>query len=983
MQTQTPGRDNDASVTPLAMSAGPALPCQPDMPQNLAAVLHRAAQQHPDHGVTYIRPDDSDRVQSYPALLAESEQILAGLRALGLTAQDKIIFQFDSNQDYIPAFWGCMLGGFVPAPVATAPVYEPANAVVQKLAHTWEMLNHPIIFTNRRLAPALYRIADQMHLPQWRIVTIEDLRDCEGDSHWHPSQPEDLAVLLFTSGSTGIPKGVMLTHHNILSNVAASAQINQFSHTDISLNWLHLDHVGSLVRCCIRDVYVGSQQIHAPSNLVLENPLRLLDWIDHYRVTFAWGPNFFLGLVNDQAQTIQQRQWDLTCLRSMLSVAEAIVPETARRFAQLLTPFGLSSDKMHSAWGMSETGAAVTFSHRYLLELALEDAPYVEVGAPTPGFQMRIVDGQDQVIPEGEIGRLQITGPMIISGYYQNPDLNAEVFTADGWLKTGDLGCIRQGRLTITGREKDLIIINGLNHYSYELEAVVETVDGVEVSYTAACALRQPGQNTDQLLIFFHTPITEEEAWVNLLKTIRSTIVREVGISPAYLIPVSKETIPKTSIGKIQRLKLKQQFEAGAFDALVAQVEAALTVSASQHPLKAPETETESILLKHWQEILDLTAIGTQDNFFELGGSSILAVRLFAVIEQEFGRTLPPAILFDAPTIAQLAKLLDSEAPSHFQNGPVLLKPGTSKPPLFLVHDVFGETILYLNLARRLEAERPVYALRPYGRPGFPIMHTRIAEMVSYYIDQIRQIQPQGPYYLGGLCAGGVLAFEIACQLQAQGQAVALVALIDATDVQAPPPVVGTAGQRLNSLTTALEAGETRSKLARLTYLLQTVARKAKNVISYEVQLQTERVQNQIKMTLYRYHLDRGMELPQFLSNIPVITVYRFARKDYSPERVYQGQLLLLRATEPLIFDHPVIDDTPFREKTSDPLFGWGHRSTAGIDVHDIPGGHSSMLQEPQVEVMADKLLTFLQRVEADQTVTHDNSTTAQLSGVA
>ncbi|MEO1351478.1 MAG: AMP-binding protein, partial [Cyanobacteria bacterium J06635_15] len=559
----------------LAISCGEPLQSADALPTNLAQALRRTAQRFPTQGITYIQTDGTDVVQPYAELLAEAERILAGLQQLQLEPQAKLIFQFDNNQDYIPAFWACMLGGFVPVPIAIAPVYEPDNAVVQKLCNAWEHLEKPIVLTNESVARGLRSLVDQLALEDFTLQTIEALQPGEAilqDDAGYTTQPNDLAVLLLTSGSTGAPKGVMLTHHNILSNVAASAQVNQFTDQDISLNWLRLDHVGSLVRCCIRDVYVGSQQIHAPAERVLENPLKLLDWIERYRVTFAWAPNFALGLINNRAQEIQQRQWDLTSLRSMLSVAEAIVPKTAQRFAELLAPHGFIPEMMHSAWGMSETCAAVTFSHRYLLNLASPDTTSVEVGAPTAGFQMRIVDSQDQVLSEKTVGRLQIKGPMVLSGYYQNPALNHSAWTEDGWFKTGDLGYFRQGRLTVTGREKDVIIINGLNHYSHEIEAIVETVDGVAVSYTAAVGIRQPKQDTDLLLIFF-SPSESQSDLAALLRTVRRQIIRSIGISPTHLIPVDKSVIPKTSIGKLQRLQLKQQFESGEFDQQVKQID--------------------------------------------------------------------------------------------------------------------------------------------------------------------------------------------------------------------------------------------------------------------------------------------------------------------------------------------------------------------------------------------------------------------------
>lgn len=557
----------------LAISCGEPLPQEPENPTNLALALQRSALQAPEKGILYLNSDGSEFFQSYGALLEESKRILAGLRKLGLKAQDKVIFQLNNNRDFIPAFWGCMLGGFVPVPISIAPTYEPSNSTVKKLHHAWQMLEQPLILTNNSLKSELRSVSERLGLANVQVETIEHLRSHEPDSTWHRSQPDDLAVLILTSGSTGIPKGVMLSHGNILSNVSASAKMNNFTRDDVSLNWLHLDHVGSLIRCSIRDIFVGSQQIHAPAEAVLENPLRWLDWIEQYQVTFAWAPNFALGRVNAHAEAIGQRKWDLSAVKSILSVAEPIVPKTAKKFLELLAPHGLSANTMHSAWGMSETCAAVAFSHRYLFNLPSDNYPFVEVGAPVPGFKMRIVDAQDRVVQEDTIGRLQITGLMITSGYYQNPELNREAFTEDGWLKTGDLGFLHDGRLTITGREKDIIIINGLNHYSHEIEAVVEDVEGVEVSYTAACAIREPESDTDQLAIFFHPQLKDKDGLAALLKEIRGNVVRKIRVNPAYLIPVEKEAIPKTAIGKIQRSQLKQRFEAGEFDSILKQLD--------------------------------------------------------------------------------------------------------------------------------------------------------------------------------------------------------------------------------------------------------------------------------------------------------------------------------------------------------------------------------------------------------------------------
>ena len=195
------------------------------------------------------------------------------------------------------------------------------------------------------------------------------------------------------------------------------------------------------------------------------------------------------------------------------------------------------------------------------------------MGAPIPGVSLRIVDTNNQVVTEETIGFLQVKGLTVTSGYYQNPEVNGEVFTTDGWFKTGDLGFLRQGRLTITGRDKDIIIINGLNYYSHEIESAVEELDGVEVSYTAALAVRDTLDSTDKLAIFFSPAVSNEANTVNLTQEIRRLVVQNMGVNPEYLVPVDKQVIPKTTIGKIQRSQLRQRFEAGEFNNILKELD--------------------------------------------------------------------------------------------------------------------------------------------------------------------------------------------------------------------------------------------------------------------------------------------------------------------------------------------------------------------------------------------------------------------------
>src|SRR6185369_471328 len=325
----------------------------------------------------------------------------------------------------------------------------------------------------------------------------------------------------------------------------------------------------------LRDVLVGCDQVQAPIEPVIRRPLLWLDWIERYRATVTWAPNFAYGLIVDRAQELTElaeKRRDLSSMRYLLNAGEAVMARTARRFLSVLAPHGLPADSMRPVWGMSETCSGVTASHEFRLESTRDDDPFVEVGLPLPSISLRIVDAEDVPVPEGRTGRLQVKGATVTTGYYGRPELAAEVFTEDGWFKTGDLGTLRGGRLTITGREKDVIIVNGVNYYSHEIESVVEAIPGVEVSFTAACGVRTGG-DTDRLAVFFHPRVEADDELRHLIHEIRREVSRRLGLTPEHLVPVGRAEIPKTNIGKIQRAQLKTRFEAGGFEAELRRVD--------------------------------------------------------------------------------------------------------------------------------------------------------------------------------------------------------------------------------------------------------------------------------------------------------------------------------------------------------------------------------------------------------------------------
>ncbi len=552
-------RPGSASAVP-ALSEGPAL-AEPSVP-SWADALRRAAERGRGD-IVHVHADGSEHRRSYASLIPEASRVLAGLRRTGLRPGDPVILQCDATEDFLAVLWGCLLGGFVAVPLTVPASYDSPSAALTKLEGIWRMLGRPRIVCSAGREAGLRDLAARQDWPGLRLTTADALREAPEDHDWHPARPDDLLLMLMTSGSTGLPKAVRLTHRNVLTRSAATEQLNALGADDVSLNWIPLDHVTGVVMFHLRDVYLGCRQIHAPTSWILEDPLRWMDLADRHRVTVTWAPNFAFGLLAEQSDRFAGRAWDLSPMRLVMNAGEVVVASAARRFLHTLKPFGLPQDVMHPGWGMSETCSVVTDTV-LPAEPVPDEGTFVSCGRPYPGFAMRIVDEQGTLLTEGEAGRFQVRGTSVTGGYHDNPEANAEAFTEDGWFDTGDLAYLRGGELYITGRAKDVIIVNGVNHYSHEIEACVEELPFVERSFTAAVAVRSdPSSPTDELALFLHLT---EEATAEALREIAGKVTLEIGVSPAFMVPVGRDAIPKTEIGKIQRTRLRKSFEAGTFD---------------------------------------------------------------------------------------------------------------------------------------------------------------------------------------------------------------------------------------------------------------------------------------------------------------------------------------------------------------------------------------------------------------------------------
>lgn len=556
-------------------------------PMTLQEGLWQAAELSPQQGTLYVRRGEADDFQTYAELLVEAERVLGGLRAAGLGPGDAALFQFRDHRAYMTAFWACVLGGFVPTPVAVATTYESHNETTRKLHNAWQLLDRPVILTDTGTAPALAGLHGLWGEPDLRILQVGELITHERDSDWYATTPDSPVINLLTSGSTGVPKCVQHTNASVAAREWAVIQARGYTGEDVSLIWMPLDHV-TMVYYNVRDVFLRCRHVNGRIDDVLGDPLLWLDWIDRYGVTNTWAPNFAYNLVNECAEEIGRRSWDLSRMREFVNAGEPVVAATSHRFLELLAPHGLRADAMVPCWGMSETCSGVTYTRQSRDDRELgtvvvrqsslgEDrlvyetsgqkgaVAFTEVGGPIPGVTIRVVGDDGRTLPRDRVGELQIRGVTMLRHYYGNAEANQDAFTEDGWFRTGDLAFVRDGALVIAGRKKDQIIVRGANFVAHELESVVEQVEGVRVTFSAAAGVREPGEGSDRLVIFFVPVRWDADTLARTFQEVRAALVREAGIAPDVVVPVTDAEFPKTASGKIQRAALVADLRAGRF----------------------------------------------------------------------------------------------------------------------------------------------------------------------------------------------------------------------------------------------------------------------------------------------------------------------------------------------------------------------------------------------------------------------------------
>ncbi|WP_243729356.1 non-ribosomal peptide synthetase [Paludibacterium purpuratum] len=709
----------------------------------------------------------------YPALLKYAQQMLAGLQAQGLKPGDKIALLLEQSGDFIPAFWACILGGYIPCPLVQ--IKNDPDRWEKYLNHVDQLLGHPAL---------IIKTPSDLQTHGLSVIAVDGLRQANQMGVVQRVAAHRPAVFVLTSGSTGNAKAVVLSHANLLASLAGKTDRLQLTPADISCNWISFDHVAALIEGLLLPTYAGMTQVHVGAENILADPLSFLQLLQTHRATLSFTPNFLFGEINAALDRVKAPapRFDLSRLRRIISGGEAVVVQTACHFLLQLEAHGLAASVITPGFGMTETCAGSIFSHEFPGgDIGSE---FAALGKPIQGMEMRVVDEADHPLAEGEAGDLQVRGPMVFGGYFNNPEATQAAFTADGWFRTGDIGRIQHGRLHLVGRSKDSIIVNGANYFSQELEIAIGQLNGVEKLFVAAFPTRQHGADTEQLVVTFSPtfPVQDEARLHQLMIAIRNTTLLLWGFRPCLVLPLPREAFPKTSLGKIQRALLRRRLEDGS---LAEYVNSTKEMTVRQCGEWVPVAgDTERAIAEIYGRMFDTPpdAIGATTSFFDMGGTSLDILKLKQGIERRFtGVSLPILAILTHPTVRALAAcVIAGGAPNIAEYDPIVaLQTSGDKTPLFCVHPGVGEVLVFVSLAQYFVNERPFYALRARGFNEGESYFTDFDEMVSTYVAAIRARQPHGPYAIAGYSYGGAVAFEIAKVLEAAGERVDFVGIFN------------------------------------------------------------------------------------------------------------------------------------------------------------------------------------------------------------
>jgi amino acid adenylation domain-containing protein len=721
--------------------------------------------------------------------------------------------------------------------------------------------------------------------------------------------PDDLAYVAFTSGSTGKPKGIKGSHKPLSHFIKWHGQQFKFHELDRFSLLSGLSH-DPLLRDIFTPLCLGAT-LYIPEAQDIQTPGALAHWMQQQLISVS-------HLTPAMAELLSESSLRIPSLRYVFFGGDILTQSDVIRMKKL-APNAICVN----FYGTTETPQAMGYFvvpelGKLTNNESINFKQSIPLGQGIEDVQLLILNQNQQLAGIGELGEIYVRTLYLAQGYLGAQKLTQERFIVnpftniegDRLYKTGDLArYLPDGNIEYVGRIDRQVKIRGFRIELGEIEGVL--LQNTQIREAVVIA-REDILGSKHLVAYMVTGET-----VLPVSELRSFLKTKL---PDYMVPsafITLESLPLTPNGKIDRRELP----------------APKIQPNSETTFVKPRDDVELRLNQIWQKVLGVSSIGVKNNFFDLGGHSLVAVRLFAEIERAFGKSLPLATLFQAPTIEELANICRDRGWTAPWRSLVTIQPQGSKPPLFFVHGIYGNVLYFRELADYLGSDQPFYGLQAKGLDGKETPYTSLEEMADHYVQEIREFQPTGPYFIGGHSFGCIVAFEVAQQLYAQGQEVALLALLDqavSRNIQVP-------------LWDWL-SGHVKNLLS-LGYPEQ---------VAYVVGRLQAKIQHKIPQQIRQFYKNLGdKEVAEHKERFNTVMQANIqAINDYELQ-VYPGKVTLFRAK----IGSP-------RRYALDPIGGWGEFALGGVDAIDVPGDHMTLIKEPHLPVLAAKLKACLDKAQ-------------------
>lgn len=712
------------------------------MPESLQQALQISIQNYPNGQFVFVESLQNERSISFNGMLAQGLNILGNLQQLGCKSGDHIVLDASSPIDFIPALWGVLLGGMIAVPLAASKWNTRSHREFsERLQNVYFKLTHPIALSNQKRL---------FHVNGCTAYSYEQLNQPASQARLVHRDPTLPATMISTSGTTGKPQLVVLSGRALMHRWWPSGP--ESVNSNCFLNWMPFDHVMGLGLASPN----CQTKVNLDTESFIKNPTLWTSIVEKHQVSHAGMSNFGMKLIHDYCAN---SSWQLNSLKKIGVGTEMISSSTCLHFLEMLTRCGAPDDVVILGYGLSECGPVAGGSNAFTpaTKHDYEHPPLID--KPTPGHAIRIVNAHGEMLYEQEIGQIEVCGPTITNGYYADEDANSLLFTADGWLKTGDVGYLVDGQVCVTGRIKETISMNAEKYSCAEMDALIGKIPGVQVAHVfnfdeTALQISKLG------LIYVADKQIVENAVIEA--EIRKSFSETYGFGIHRCQRVNLADIPRTRTGKLQRHLLP-------------------TLLPSLQLVNQSETKHETVqdqIAGIMARFLDGKIPEPEEDFFALGGDSLGALMLLAAMEKELGIDVPPAIFSQKPTISAVIQrhALNQNRDASDEVELVLVQQGKSRTNLFLAPGIWGNNTYASQLASEIGDAFSVWTFHLNDKNKKMQSINAFAQACCI---QLKRVQKEGPYHLAGHSFGGLIAYEMASHLAAHGDPIASLCIID------------------------------------------------------------------------------------------------------------------------------------------------------------------------------------------------------------